>query len=514
LRILVLTGKIAFPIVRSIAEDISKRIGVSIDVDVLSVPVAALMTVKDVLEHLSRKPEEARVYDMIITPGLLVGDLDIVNRTLGVRCYKGSRYIGDLPAVVEEVVRRGANLSTTKPADVLLGISKRADYGRLIQNLEEGFLRAFKVGSIEIPLQPPPFRIFAEVNIEEPIELVVKEARRLVNDGANIIILGTHADSNNPDLVKRAFRYVGKVINAPLGIDSINPREVEAAVNEGAVLVMNISRSFFHFVEELGRDLVYVLVPEHVEDQTAISRVRALERDLEDLRSLGVEKIILDPVIPPPHFGAIEGIYAVSLTRRTIAGYPVLMSSANIVEMIDADSIGANALIASLALEAGASIILTTEDSWKTRGSVREVKRACLMCSVAYVRKSPPKDLGIDLLIAKSKEKPMRIPIAFEEDIMVDRYIPPSRLDRERFFVIQPDYDSGYIEVYIFSGNDKEKALYRVRGRDPRSIGRVALRLLGVQDPEHSLYLGIELSRAHEALRTGKRYEQDESLGL
>ena len=42
--------------------------------------------------------------------------------------------------------------------------------------------------------------------------------------------------------------------------------------------------------------------------------------------------------------------------------------------MIDADSIGANALIASLALEAGASIILTTEDSWKTRGSVEKLR--------------------------------------------------------------------------------------------------------------------------------------------
>ncbi|MEM4971703.1 MAG: hypothetical protein QXE01_10690, partial [Sulfolobales archaeon] len=105
----------------------------------------------------------------------------------------------------------------------------------------------------------------------------------------------------------------------------------------------------------------------------------------------------------------------------------------------------------------------------------------------------------------------VRIPIGFEEDVVVDRYIPPSRLDKERFFVIQLDYENKYLEVYIFHGRS-DRALYRVRGRDPRSVGRVALRLSGIQDPEHALYLGVELARAYEALKLGRRYEQDEQL--
>ncbi|MEM4971835.1 MAG: dihydropteroate synthase-like protein, partial [Sulfolobales archaeon] len=442
LKILLLTGKLASQLARSIAHEVSKSLGVEIDVDVLDIPVAALMTVKDVLEHLSKKVGEARQYDIIIAPGLLIGDLEIVNRSLGVRCYKGSKYIGDLPLVIKEILKGNVRLSTSKPADSVLELSRKMDYKKVLEDIELRSEKAFNIGSISIPLNPPPFRIMAEVNIEDPIEHVVKESIRMSREGADIIVLGTSADSDNPDMVARAVREVSRHVNKPIGIDSINPREIEAGVGSGAQLVMNISRSYFWVVEKLPRDIAYVLVPESVEDPTAYSRVKSLVRDLEELRSMGVSKVILDPVIPPPNFGALEGLYAVGLAKRHIPSSPVLISSANIVEMIDADSIGINALIASFALEAGASVILVTEDSWKTRGSLLEVVRASLMCSISYARKSPPKDLGIDLLVAKSKEKPVRIPIGFEEDVVVDRYIPPSRLDKERFFVIQLDYEN------------------------------------------------------------------------
>ncbi len=514
LKILILTGKLASHIALSIASKISSDMGIKVDVGILNIPVAALITTRDVLEYLSQRASEVKGYDIIIAPGLMLGDLDIVNRALGVRCYKGSRYIGDLPIVIDEVIKKGAQLSTSKPADSVLDTLRKRDYNKILEELEESSRKTFSIGSLSIPLDPPPFRIFAEVNIDHPIEATIKNARRLIESGADLLVIGTHADSDDPDSVRRVFREIKKHYEIPLGIDSLNPREVEAAVSEGAGLVMNISRSFFDFVDRFGRDLAYVLVPETVEDPTAASRVKALKKDLEDLvNRYNAWKVILDPVIPPPHFGALEGLYAVALTKREIASHPVMMSSANIVEMIDTDSIGINALLTSLALEAGASIVLATEDSWKTRGSVSEIRRAATMCSIAHVKRSPPKDLGIGLFLAKSKEKPVRIPISFEEDIVVDRYIPPSRLDSDKFFVVQVDHEERYIEVYIFSG-DKERAVYRVRGRDPRSLGRLALRLSGIQDPEHALYLGVELARALEALRLGRRYEQDEQPSI
>jgi dihydropteroate synthase len=56
------------------------------------------------------------------------------------------------------------------------------------------------------------------------------------------------------------------------------------------------------------------------------------------------------------------------------------------------------------------------------------------------------------------------------------------------------------------------EALYE--GRDPGSVGRVSLKLSGVQDPEHALCLCVELARAYEALRLGRKYEQNKPLSI
>ena len=50
-------------------------------------------------------------------------------------------------------------------------------------------------------------------------------------------------------------------------------------------------------------------------------------------------------------------------------GYPLFFGAGNVVELLDADSIGVNALLAGMAMEAGASIIFTSEHSDKTQGS-------------------------------------------------------------------------------------------------------------------------------------------------
>ena len=71
-------------------------------------------------------------------------------------------------------------------------------------------------------------------------------------------------------------------------------------------------------------------------------------------------------------------------------------------ELLDADSIGMNALLAGMAQEADASIIFTSEHSDKTRGSIREMHRATEMMVLARDRPYA-KDLGIDLLVLKEK---------------------------------------------------------------------------------------------------------------
>ena len=70
---------------------------------------------------------------------------------------------------------------------------------------------------------------------------------------------------------------------------------------------------------------------------------------------------------------------------------------------MDADSVGVNALLARLSQEVDASILLATEKSDKTKGTVAEEVAAAKMMFLAKKRGSVPKDLGIHLLILKDK---------------------------------------------------------------------------------------------------------------
>ena len=77
-----------------------------------------------------------------------------------------------------------------------------------------------------------------------------------------------------------------------------------------------------------------------------------------------------------------------------------------------------------MAKEAGASIIFTSEHSDKTRGSIREMRRATEM--MALTRDRPyPKDLGIGLLVLKEKRRRREPPLEY------DTHIPARRMPDE-----------------------------------------------------------------------------------
>ena len=82
---------------------------------------------------------------------------------------------------------------------------------------------------------------------------------------------------------------------------------------------------------------------------------------------------------------------------------PLFVGVSNVTELMDADSVGVNALLARLSSEVDASILLATEKSDKAKGTVAEEVAAAKMMFLAKKRGSVPKDLGIDLLILKDK---------------------------------------------------------------------------------------------------------------
>ncbi len=115
--------------------------------------------------------------------------------------------------------------------------------------------------------------------------------------------------------------------------------------------------------------------------------------------------MIADPVLDPPALGLASSLREYILFREAHPTIPLFFGVGNVTELLDADSTGANALLAALGAEIGASLLFTPEYSAKARGSVHELAIASRMMILAQWRQTPPKDLGLDLLILKEKRR-------------------------------------------------------------------------------------------------------------
>jgi dihydropteroate synthase-like protein len=179
-------------------------------------------------------------------------------------------------------------------------------------------------------------------------------------------------------------------------------------------------------------------------------------------------------------------------------GRPIFFGAGNVVELLDADSIGANALLAGIAMELGAAVIFTSEHSDKTQGSVTEMRRATEMMALARGRPYP-KDLGIDLLVLKEKRR---------------REEPPLRYDRAEGAVLMPaelTYDPcGNFRIGI--EGDEIVAVHdgvAIRGRHWEDVLNTIIAEGRVSRLDHAGYLGKELHKAYLAIRFGRSFEQD-----
>jgi dihydropteroate synthase-like protein len=512
MRILIVTSRMAEPLINEVVKEIKESFhnkDLMIDVVASKVPVAALMTTKDLDDLMDGLRDRLKLYDAVLVPGLLIGDIEIVCKKYDLRrCYKGSKYAGDLHKVIEALLN-GVELSTREPADNIL-LRDEEDVSRRF--FEERSLEAFYIKNLKIPKRSPPLLLAHEIVIKGDLDKDLKMFNKLYDKRyIDIIVVGTEVGSDRPEYIRKIFRDIIKMTDKPLAIDSLNIKEIEAAVSEEASLVMNLSRSFENWIDRLNMinsDLAYIVVPENVGGGTAIERAEACVKEYDYFYGKGLRKIILDPVIPPPLFGSIEALYSISLIKRRLENVPTLLGASNIYELIDADPVGIITFLTAMAVETGASLMLLTEESWKSKGSFDYASRSVELVHRAVKKRSPPIDVGVDVFIAKSKRGSAYINIPYENIQEIFQKIPPKRIDREKFFVVQPNYDEDLIEVYIFIKDDM-KAKYLLKGRDPRSLGRKALQLAEIDDPEHAFYLGFEIARAYEALKTYKYYEQD-----
>jgi dihydropteroate synthase-like protein len=183
---------------------------------------------------------------------------------------------------------------------------------------------------------------------------------------------------------------------------------------------------------------------------------------------------------------------------------PLFFGVGNVTELLDVDSVGANAILAGIAMELSASILFTPEESGKTRGSVKELAISSDMMFLARKRESVPKDLGINLLVFKNKRRSEPI----EEEFDVPEFNGSADYqfiqDSAGSFKISLKEEEIWTVHYL-----NMKPTMVIKGHTAKEVYDEIIKRNLVSRIEHAAYLGQELEKAEDALKLGKNYVQD-----
>ena len=246
----------------------------------------------------------------------------------------------------------------------------------------------------------------------------------------------------------------------------------------------------------------------------AQDRVKYLEEIIQKAKKLGIKRCLADLVLEPSDI--LESFIAFKEFAARNPTVPLFVGVSNVTELMDADSVGVNALLARLSQEIDASILLATEKSDKAKGTVAEEVTAAKMMFLAKKRNSVPKDLGIDLLILKNKrvhEDPYDRKIeAGVKVVYVSEKAEPAVLDSVGMFKIDVDRAEGVLVAVYYESAKMDKPVTIIKGKTADSIYTKIMEMSLVSRLDHAAYLGSELAKAEIALRTGKEYIQDSLL--
>jgi len=485
-KLLLITGELAEAEVKLAAKKLSA------DILVLPVSVAQFMNPKMVIDAINKL---GTTHEKIIFPGLTRFNVSEVERAVNMPCFKGPSYASDLIDVIEKDIK----LSKTHAADSLLEKNGVRDYKRVAEKSESKDAK-FKVGALKIGNGFPP-RIIAEI-VDAPLlsdKEALDRAQYYLKSGADIIDVGAIAAEDNSDKLAKIIKYLKTKVSAPISIDSLNPNEINAGLRAGADLVLSLTSENMAKVEKWPQ-VAYVVIPDK----------DSLFRNLKEAEKLGFEKLIADPILAPP-FNTVESLSKYYGLRKLYYSQPMMMGVGNVVELMDVDSIGINGLLGSMAIELDIQLLLTTENSGKTRNSVKELKRAIELSFLAKSKGALPKDLGFDLLLAKGKGRGLDFDIKAAHVIRVPDSSPSFKADPKGYFNIFVDLD----KKEIIAAHFKDNYDFVFRGTNAQSISKNIIEKDLVSILEHAAYLGRELQKAEVYLKLRKGYVQDEDfLGL
>jgi dihydropteroate synthase-like protein len=306
-------------------------------------------------------------------------------------------------------------------------------------------------------------------------------------------------------------------VDAPVSIDSLDPAEIREAVGAGADLVLSGDAGNIEAIAPFASKVAVVVIPTNQQEgffpKKAEDRVTFLEQTLAQAKQLGITKCVADLILDPTD--VFESFSAFSLFAQKNPDVPLFVGVSNVTELMDADSVGVNALLVRLSSEVGANILLATEKSNKARCSVSEEATAAKMMFLAKKRGTVPKDLGVDLLVFKDKrnrEEPFNKLLEQKAQVIYAEKPCTVELDPLGAFRIILDRHSGDVIALHYPDQKVTVPDKIIKGKTANAIYTEIANLGLTLQPLHLAYLGSELEKAEIALRTGKEYIQDAAL--
>ncbi|MCP8323618.1 MAG: dihydropteroate synthase-like protein [Candidatus Methylarchaceae archaeon HK02M2] len=515
MRVLLITGQLAKKMVKKYASESN----VEFEIMDLSTSVAALLKPQFILQEL--KIRKVKDFDVVIIPGLISGNVSLIDE-IGIPTFKGPRYAADIPLVLDLLGK--VKLSKTLPADKLLKeeLKRRAleEIETINRYKDELLKRPWNKLIRDLPIGKDfPVKIMAEI-VDAPQltdKEIIKKAKYYVKSGADIIDVGMISGECRPDDAKRAVKAIRSTADSLISIDTMDPKEAEAAISAGADLILSVDGSNIEEMASFASSSTIVVIPTNYDKQQfpeePFEKVNLIEENIRKARKLGMNNIIADLILNPIiSLGVVNSLVAFNEFKRRNPDVPLLMGVGNVTELLDADTIGVNALLTGIASELGVSILLTTEVSDKTRGSVNELSVASRLMFLSKKRSSVPKDLGLDLLVMKEKklmEEPYDRRIEGNVEVIKSKNDRERKMDPKGCFKILLDRDENEIVTMFYPSYDLNGCSLIVKGKKAEEIYHTLIELNLVSLYDHAAYIGSELQKAQIALKTGKNYLQD-----
>ncbi|MCE4614728.1 MAG: hypothetical protein F7B60_04280 [Desulfurococcales archaeon] len=513
-KIVVVTGKLAMEEAERQVELLNKA-GYNVKLKVFNIDVAVFINEKNLASWINKFCSDLKG-SVIVIPGGSHVRSDIfytLLRCKDVRVVKGPIHISDLYHYSTAIPLGDWMLD--HPVDRLHECEKRSStmgaYRKMLS--ESKGLRSVH-SNIVIPIKPPPFIPIGELYIDSYFGKYFEDKLGwLINSEFPIIVVGSLR--NDSSAVEKAVRTVEKEgFNGILGID-LPPscKSIRLITNTSAELFLSLNSHAFGKLEEcikaVRNSIMPVIIPSNIRGSRR-SKLYSLGRGVKKAGNIGLSRIILDPIISPPYSNANTSVLDALLVSRTVNekyGKPVLLGLSNYIELVDSDSPGLVFSLVQLAVEAKASLGLFSEESYKTQGVLQEAFLAAAMNSYSAMHKIPPKDIGVNLLVLKSKKR-------IENNITGRVKV----LEREGGEQPIGEWDpTGYVNIIVdykrrLILTKKKKWKHWIGSTEWRPIIDYLIENNEISRIGHAFYLGRELYKATLALKLNKNYIQDERL--